>query len=63
MDENKNTPEILLPTGENLVVSSSPHLSSPDKTSGIMGKVLIALAFPALAGIWIFGWRAAWIIF
>ena len=62
MDENKNTPEIMLPTGEDLVVSSSPHLSSPDKTSAIMGKVLIALAFPFAAGIWYFGWKAAWIV-
>ena len=52
----------MLPRGDNLVVSSSPHLSSPDGTSGIMGKVLIALAFPAAAGIWYFGWNAAWII-
>ena len=63
MEENKNTPEIMLPTGESLVVSSSPHLSSPDRTSHIMGKVLLALIFPAAAGIWYFGWRAAWVIF
>ena len=65
MDEtSKNIPEsdIKLPTGEKLVVSSSPHLSSPERTSKIMGRVLLALAFPAAAGIWYFGLRAAWVI-
>ena len=65
MDENTNTPksDILMPTGEALVVSSSPHLSSPERTSHIMGKVLLALAFPAAAGIWFFGLPALRVIF
>ena len=61
-DENKKEQEIMLPTGENLVVSSSPHLSSTEHTATIMGKVLLALAFPTAAGIWYFGLRAAWIV-
>ena len=62
--EEKNTTceEIRMPTGEALVVSSSPHLSSPENTRGIMGRVLIALAFPAAGGIWYFGLQAAWVV-
>ena len=57
-----NCEEIKMPAGDALVVSSSPHLSSPESTSSIMGKVLIALAFPAAGGIWYFGLQAAWVI-
>lgn len=42
-----------------LVVSSSPHIHSPDSTRSIMAWVLIAL-FPAgLAGVYFLGFRAA----
>ena len=65
MEENSNssTSDILMPTGESLVVSSSPHVVSPERTSRIMGKVLLALLFPLAGGIWFFGWKAAWVVF
>lgn len=64
-DMNKNGSDggIKMPSGDLLVVSSSPHLSAPETTARIMGKVLLSLAFPAAGGIWIFGWKAAWVIF
>ncbi|MCI8360713.1 MAG: RnfABCDGE type electron transport complex subunit D [Clostridiales bacterium] len=44
---------------ENVIVSSSPHLRHEDSTRGIMLDVLIALAPAAVAGIVLFGLRAA----
>ncbi len=45
-----------------LVVSSSPHIQSPDTTSGIMLDVIIALLPATVYGIILFGWRAALLI-
>ncbi len=44
---------------EKLIVSSSPHLRSGDSTGGIMLDVILALLPAAIAGIAIFGPRAA----
>lgn len=41
-----------------LTVSTSPHIKSPVTTRSIMIDVLIALAFPCIWGIYIFGPRA-----
>lgn len=45
-----------------LIVSSSPHIHSPDTTAGIMLDVIIALMPATIYGIILFGWRAAVII-
>lgn len=58
MSENEKNSEILLPTGSKLVLSSSPHLSSPDSVRRIMYKVLLALIPAAIAGVWFFGFYA-----
>ena len=47
---------------ENLMVSTSPHIHCGRQTSRIMTDVLIALAPAAVAGIFIFGWRALMVI-
>lgn len=44
------------------IVSSSPHLHTPDSTGGIMFDVIIALLPATIYGIIIFGYRAALII-
>lgn len=56
-EENKN--EIKLPTGSQLVLSSSPHIKDSDSVRRIMYKVLLALLPACAAGIYFFGWRAA----
>ncbi len=45
-----------------LIVSSSPHIHTPDTTSGIMLDVIVALLPAAAFSIVLFGWRAALII-
>ncbi len=45
-----------------LIVSSSPHISSPVKTKDLMRDVVIALIPALLASIYFFGYRAAVII-
>ena len=54
---------IKLPTGEKLVLSSSPHLSSGSSLRKIMGGVLLALIPQIAASAWLFGMRARFIIF
>ena len=61
MSENSSE-ELRLPSGEKLVLSSSPHLSAGENVRGIMLKVIIALLPAAAAGIWLFGARAAVVI-
>ena len=58
MSENEKNSEVMLPTGSELVLSSSPHLSSPDSVRRIMYKVLLALVPAAIAGVWFFGFYA-----
>ena len=53
---------IKLPSGEKLVLSSSPHLSSGSSLCKIMGGVLLALLPQIIASTWIFGFRALFII-
>lgn len=60
--ENLSVENIKLPTGKNLVLSSSPHLSTGANLRKIMGGVLCALIPTAFAGVWFFGWRALGII-
>lgn len=43
---------------DKLIVSSSPHISGKQTTSGIMRDVLIALIPSLVAGVWLFGMRA-----
>ncbi|ACB84666.1 RnfABCDGE type electron transport complex subunit D [Natranaerobius thermophilus] len=43
---------------EKLVVSSSPHLRSPETIDSIMRDVLIALIPPFIVSIWLFGWTS-----
>ena len=44
------------------IVSSSPHLHTPDSTGGIMFDVIIALLPATIYGMIIFGYRAALIV-
>ena len=53
---------VLLPTGKQLVLSSSPHLSTGESVRRIMLKVLLALLPAAAAGVWFFGLRALWVM-
>ena len=53
---------MLLPTGENLVLSSSPHLSTGANLRKIMGGVIVALLPTAAASVWFFGFRALLVI-
>ena len=43
---------------DKLVVSSSPHVTGKKSTQSIMADVLIALIFPLIAGVYVFGIRA-----
>ncbi len=45
-----------------LIVSSSPHIHSEESVTGIMLDVIIALLPAAIAGVFLFGWRAALVI-
>ena len=54
--------DIKLPTGEKLILSSSPHLSSGSSLAKIMGGVLLALLPQMIASTWLFGFRALFII-
>ena len=54
--------QIKLPTGEKLVLSSSPHLSTGANLSKIMSGVLLAMAPVVIAATWIFGLRALLLI-
>lgn len=54
--------ELKLPTGEKLVISSSPHIGASDSVRKIMLKVLAALLPAAGAGVWLFGLRALIVI-
>ena len=51
-----------LPTGEKLVLSSSPHIGAGDSVRKIMFKVAAALLPAAAAGVWLFGVRALVVI-
>lgn len=63
MNETVNTPtDVKLPTGDKLVISSSPHLSSGSSLRKIMGGVLLALLPQIIASTWLFGFRALGII-
>ena len=61
MSETRND-EIKLPTGENLVLSSSPHVGVNENVRKIMLKVLAALLPVVAAGVWLFGFRARAVI-
>ena len=54
--------DVKLPTGEKLVISSSPHAGASDTVRKIMQKVLLALLPAAGAGVWLFGLRALIVI-
>ncbi len=54
--------ELRLPTGKQLVLSSSPHISTGESVRKIMLKVLIAMLPAAAAGVWFFGLRALGVI-
>ena len=45
-----------------LVVSSSPHISSPDSVRGIMFDVILALLPAGVAAVWLFGLHALLLI-
>ena len=46
----------------NLITASSPHIRGKERTDRIMRDVLIALFPTTVAGVWIFGLRALWVI-
>ena len=47
MDPSLQKRPVMLPTGEKLVVSPSPHLSRPESVGRIMALVLLAMLPPA----------------
>lgn len=47
---------------EKMTVSSSPHISQPDTTSGIMLDVVLALIPAAICGVYFFGFHALLLI-
>ena len=53
---------IKLPSGDKLVLSSSPHLRSGSSLCKIMGGVLLALLPQIIASTWLFGFHALFII-
>ena len=57
----KNT-GVRLPTGSDLVLSVSPHLTTSDNVRRLMFKVLLALVPACAAGVWFFGVRALAVI-
>ncbi len=62
MQTKINSDDVKLPTGEKLVVSSSPHVRASDSVRRIMLKVLLALIPTVAAGVWLFGFRALAVI-
>ena len=48
-EDIQNTPQVKMPDPEQLVLSSSPHLSTADTVRKIMYKVLLALAPAVIA--------------
>ena len=62
MDTENHDTEMKLPTGKNLVLSSSPHLSTGANLSKIMGGVLLALLPAVVGSVIFFGFRALFII-
>lgn len=62
-EEIEKTSEVMLPTGENLVLSVSPHITNPDSVRKIMYKVLLALLPACIAGVWYFGMDALLVLF
>ena len=54
---------IRLPDPSKLLVSSSPHVRAQGGIPQIMFMVLLALVPCVLAGTWIFGLRALWVVF
>ncbi len=53
---------IRLPDPRRLIVSSSPHLHHPDQIRRIMLTVIAALLPACLVGVYVFGWRALWVL-
>ena len=49
---------VRLPTGSDLLLSTSPHIHSGRGVRAIMLKVILALLPAAAAGVWWFGWDA-----
>ena len=47
---------------ENLIISTSPHIRSKESVHRIMWSVTLALLPAGIAGIWIFGIRALWVL-
>ena len=61
MSEEMNN-NIMLPTGDKLVLSVSPHISTPNSTRKIMQRVLLSLLPAFIAAVWFFGWDAVRVI-
>jgi electron transport complex protein RnfD len=47
---------------ENLIISTSPHIRSKESVHRIMWSVTLALLPAGIAGVWIFGIRALWVL-
>ena len=62
METAKYNEAIKLPTGKNLVLSSSPHLSVGASLQKIMGGVLLAMLPAVIAAVYFFGIRALLVI-
>ncbi|MBR7130989.1 MAG: RnfABCDGE type electron transport complex subunit D [Lentisphaeria bacterium] len=61
-EDNNSYDNVKLPSGKNLVLSSSPHLSTGANLRKIMGGVIFALLPTVFAAVWFFGFRALAVI-
>ncbi len=62
MSEETIKSELQMPKGDELVLSSSPHVRTKESVPAIMGKVMLALVPAVVAGILFFGMDAVRVI-
>lgn len=55
--------QLMLPKGEELLLSSSPHIHDKENIQSIMLKVVLAMLPAIAAGIYFFGLPALWVMF
>jgi electron transport complex protein RnfD len=61
MNETEKS-ELVMPRGDELVLSSSPHVRTAESVPAIMGKVMLALLPAVVAAVVFFGWDALRVI-
>ncbi len=61
--DQENKVQFMLPKGEELLLSPSPHIHANENIQSIMLKVIMAMLPAIAAGIYFFGWPALWVMF